>query len=109
MAKSRNKTVNCDKCPQGFVQPIEQIWEMLGIIENYGTNIFINHSISPHGGYVLNINTDTIRNVLTTEGLKVGTIKYKIIFHDLITFLRAGINRMYNDQAIEMEKIKKKK
>jgi hypothetical protein len=87
----RNLLLDCDKCQQGYVEPLKENWEVIGLIETYGDSIFIT---SNDNG--LCVNTNNIKNILEAEGFKGSN--YSSMFHSLILFFTAAINRIYQDK-----------
>jgi len=81
----RNIEVNCLDCKQGFVEPLEENWECLGIVEKYGTSVFMDLNSS-----TANINTNSIKNVLESEGYT--GLEYNKLFNDLVIFFTTAVS-----------------
>jgi len=77
MSKKKNKYPNCKECKVGFVELAEENWELIGIVEKYGLQVFSNGM----GG----INTEAIKNILENEGY-TGQ-EYQNLFHSMVIYL----------------------
>lgn len=86
MHEKKNKLIDCKKCSIGFVEPDEDNWVTIGIIEKYGFQSFIDGM----GG----INTNSIKNILENEEL-TGE-EYKINFHNMVIFLTTALSSSRN-------------
>lgn len=86
--------MNCDECSHGFEEPVRDNWELISLIERYGTDIFMNMEVGMNG-VIYNVNTTAIRNVLFSEGYEGQ--QYTELFNDMCLFINAGIERIYKN------------
>lgn len=80
MYKKKNKYPNCKKCEVGFVELDKDNYIVVGIIEQYGLQPFVDGM----GG----INTNSIKNVLEAEGYE----NYKDLFHKLVLYITTALS-----------------
>ena len=82
--------IDCiNKCPNGFVELLEENWGWYSIIDKYGYLPFLNEK---------SIDTTAIRNILEIEGYKKK--EFKKLFHDMILFtttIISIINEVHNN------------
>lgn len=95
------KEADCSKCNFGFVEPLQENWELIGLIERYQFDSFVDVT-NNQGCRSINTNVGSISHILKAEGYEGK--EYTIMLNKLMIFCLAAINRIYKTDAIIAER-----